>query len=219
MSQDDEPSDLAALAMVHRVSKNCTIMLVDDERMNDSSDANQMRTLVRERARQLAFFADKIGLKYELKTRAMTEGLEDLRSRSVKDIIVLNQPSFPLDRQTQVFRRFEQVLSHLPHTILYAPTHPPSKGRDVVAFTKHLTLKAPKSVEELAGTDGTLETLSLDALARIEEPQSDLRLQIQSRSPAIILIEEVSAEEISVRYSRLAAVLNIPILVITHGPA
>lgn len=214
-SQEDEQSDLAALTMAGRISQHCTIMLIEDVH----KDTAPARLDARNRVRRFKSFADRLGLEHKIMVREMNEGIEDLRERSNEDVIVFHQPSFALDRQTQIFRRLERALVSLPNSILYTPADQRSGGHNVIAFARDQRLTKADLAEQFIGAEGELETLGLEALAEIAEPQSQLRLQIQSQSPAMILIEEEVAGELDAVYSRLAAVLSTPVLVITHKPA
>lgn len=218
-SQEDEQSDLAALTMVRRISQTCTIMLIEDVHKGAGDGDASFRSDAHNRVRRFKSFADRLGLEPKIMVRELNEGIEDLSERSQEDVIVFHQPSFALDRQTQIFRRIERALIALPNSVLYTPADQLSEGRNVIAFARDQQTTKAELAEQLVGAKGKLETLGLEALAEIAKPQSQLRLQIQSQSPAMILIEEQAAGELDALYSRLAAVLSTPILVITHKPA
>ncbi len=218
VSQEDEQSDLAALTMVRRISHKCRIMLIKDVHNDTIDDDALLRMDASDRVRRLKSLADRLGLEHTITVREMNEGISDLRRRAVEDVIVFHQPSFALDRQTQIFRRIERALGSIPNSVLYAPGGQLTKGRDVIAFARDERLGNAELAKRLMGSEGTLKTLGLEALAEFSEPQSQLRLQIQSQSPAMILIEEEMAVQMDALYSRLAAILSTPVLVITQPP-
>jgi hypothetical protein len=218
VSQEDDQSDLAALTIVRRISHKCGIMLIKDVHNDTIDDDAPLRMDASDRVRRLKSLADRLGLEHTITVREMNEGLSDLRRRAVEDVIVFHQPSFALDRQTQIFRRIERALGSIPNSVLYAPGGQLTKGRDVIAFARDERLGNAELAERLMGPEGTLKTLGLEKLAEFSEPRSQLRLQIQSQSPAMILIEEEIAVQMDALYSRLAAVLSTPVLVITPPP-
>ncbi|MEL7031618.1 MAG: hypothetical protein AAGL97_04440 [Pseudomonadota bacterium] len=218
VSQEDEQSDLAALSMVQRISNSCSILLIEDVHRNSCHGDDSRGLGTRDRVGGLKSLANRLGLEHTVTIREMNEGIRDLRRRAIEDVIVFNQPRFALDRQTQVFRKMERALISIPNRVLYTPADKPNKGRDVVAFARHQRLRDTEFAERLTGSEGKLRTLGLEALAELAKPQSQLRLQIQSQSPAMILIEEETAGQMDALYSRLAAVLSTPILVITQQP-
>ena len=218
VSQEDEQSDLAALSMVRRISHSCSILLIEDVHRNPDFGDGFRRLDTSDRVGGLKSLANRLGLEHTVTIREMNEGIRDLQRRAIEDVIVFHQPRFALDRQTQIFRKIERALVSIPNRVLYIPADHPNEGRDVIAFARNQRLSDAEFAERLTGSKGTLKTLGLEALAEFAKPQSPLRLQIQSQSPAMILIEEETAGQMDALYSRLAAVLSTPVLVITQQP-
>ena len=214
LSQDDEQSELATLALVRRMSHNCRILLIEDR---DSEVAAQAGAIAQERARRLSLIADHMDLALSVTICEWRNSLEELRNRSVDEVIVLNQPKSALERQTLVFRQVEKLLLSLPNDVLYAPAHVANEGSKIIAFANSLSVANTKRLAQLAGPDKQLSTFKFEGLAEITQPHSSMRLELQAHPPAMLLIEHAVAQQTTTAYSRLAAVLEVPVLVVTSG--
>lgn len=216
-SQDDEHSDLAALTMVRRISQNCSLFLIEDQDQSPTGRESSSLSVLRQRTRRLKSIAQELGLKLDIAVHGIRQGLAELKDRSVDELIVLHQPKFALDRQTLTFRQIERTLLSLPNKVLFAPVGASFKGRRVIAFGHQHHFSEARLATQLAGPEGHLEAFDFETLSDIAEPQGRLRLTIQSQSPAIIWIAEAVGTETKTIYSRLAAVLSVPVLVTTHS--
>lgn len=214
VSQDDEQSELTTLALVRRMSRNCRILLIEDR---DSEVASQTGAIALERARRLKLIAARMDLALNVTVCEWRNSLEELRKSAVDDVIVLNQPKSALERQTLVFRQVEKLLLSLPNDVLYAPVQVANEGGTIVAFANSLSGENTKRLAQLAGPEKQLSTFKFESLAEITQPQSSMRLDLQAHPPAMLLIEHAVARQTTTAYSRLAAVLEVPVLVITTG--
>ncbi|MCR9194173.1 MAG: hypothetical protein NXH88_05535 [Hyphomonas sp.] len=214
LSQDDEQSELTTLALVRRMSRNCRILLIEDR---DSAEASQAGGVAHERAQRLKQFADRMDLALNVTVCEWRNSLEELRKRAVDDVIVLNPPKSALERQTLVFRQVEKLLRSLPNDVLYTPAQVANEGSEIMAFANSLSVANTKRLAQLAGPDKQLNTFKFEGLAEITQPHSSMRLDLQAHPPAMLLIEHAVARQTTITYSRLAAVLEVPVLVVTPG--
>ena len=218
LSQEDEAAVLSALELLRRFTDRCTAILVDDQASPpDDGPVMRSRFSARQRIQSLKAKALNIGMSIDVEVKEMQESVERMRRCSQQDMIVLCQPAYALDRQTLAFRRIEMVLRDLPTPVLYAPSKTNARNVDVIEFKANKDSSTTLFARSFAGSDGQITHINAEGFGEVARPESDLRLRIQTRDPSLIIVDSKSLSEAEPAYSRLAAVLGIPLLVVTEG--
>ncbi len=215
LSQEDEPSDVAALTLARRMSQTCQVLLIEDQEGPGGIREARAPAMARQRSNALRQVAGKVGLDLKITVGTLQTSLDLLRTRPAGDVLILSQPISALDRQTLVFRKVEQFLSALPNDVLYAPGRAWLEHHTIISFAPSRRVAQSRLAARLKVSNESLKTIQIEKLAEIVQPQSALRLDIQAQAPAMILIEETTTISDKTSYSRLAAVLGVPVLVVT----
>ena len=216
LSEDDEHGDRAALSIVRRLTQRCTTYLVEDRITQDSTEPVDTDVTTQRRIQRLQTFAEQLGVTLEVEVANTGLWLERAKEAIENEILMLHQPRSALDRQTRAFRQLERAVSALPNNVIYAPTGVLSNSRTVIAFSRKQDESSARLATQFAGNQGHIETFDYHRLQEIKQPQSPLRLKLQSQLPAMILIEGEDDEGSGSTYSRLAETVGAPVLVISR---
>ncbi|MDJ0921564.1 MAG: hypothetical protein QNI84_10580 [Henriciella sp.] len=217
LSDEDERSDIAALRLVRQFANRCTSILINDQNFSaNGGRALGQLTRAESRRQHLLSLAEKLDMELDVIVAEMRDSLEKLRSSAKNDLVILNQPAQALDRQTFVFRRMERALIELPNPVLYAPSGAASKNREIIVLSSAADSQVVSVTDRLAKSGGQIVNYQISSLSDVSHPDSELRLKLQSDSPDLIVVDAGDLPQPEKPYSRLAAVLNIPVLVVSE---
>lgn len=216
LSEDDEHGDRAALSIVRRLTQRCTTYLVEDRIKQDATEPAQTEVTAQRRIQRLHAFAEQLGVTLEVQVANTDLWLERAKQTIENEILMLRQPRSALDRQTHTFRQLERAVSALPNSVIYAPTGVLPDSGTVIAFSQNQEESYARLATQFLGTQSHIETFDNQRLQEIKQPQSALRLKLQSQLPAMILIEGEEDERTVSTYSRLAETVGAPVLVMSR---